>query len=228
MAEGVSIWRQFRLFITYGLRLEFSSKEKIISPVLFAAVILILGTICFADNNSPRVLVAEIYLALFLAIQISCLRVFEFEQHNGVLELLQTYPVSSEIWFSAKLVVFMLSGLTIMLPTLLLAFLFHAQSGYQSFFFILGISSLVLVGLSALGVLLTAMMLQATARHILYPIIYFPLLTPVLIAAAETSISYLEHGQINEAQMKWITLLLGFDIVYLTLGILLFGELVEN
>ncbi len=230
LREHASAWQQLYLFIGCGLRLEFSNKERICSSFLFAAVILVVTAVCFATPGiaSARVLVAEIYLAFFLAMQISCLRIFEFEQRDGVYDLLRTYPLNSEIWYLSKLVVFIIISLMFLLPLLLLAFIFNAHSDYGAFLFVLGIAALALVGQAALGVLLTTIVLRAHGRNILYPLTYFPLTVPLLIGAAETSYAYLENGGMDESQVKWITLLIGMDIVYLTLGLLLFGEQIES
>ena len=228
--ERASAWQQFCLFVGYGLRLEFHNKERVFSSFLFAVVILVVTAVCFATPgvSSSRVLVAEIYLAFFLALQISCLRIFEFEQQDSIYDLLRTYPLSGEIWYLSKLLVFMVSSMMFLLPTLVVAFIFNSHGDYGAFLFILGIASLVLVGQAALGVLLTTMVLRAKARNVLYPLSYFPLTVPLLIGAAETSFAYLEQGMLDESQAKWITLMIGLDIVYLTVGLLLFGEQIES
>lgn len=228
--EHASAWQQLCLFVSCGLRLEFSNKERVFSSFLFAVVILVVTAVCFASPGtvSTRVLVAEIYLAFFLAMQISCLRIFEFEQRDGVYDLLRTYPLSGEIWYLSKLLVFIISSLMFLLPLLLLAFVFNARDDSGAFLFVLGIAALALVGQAALGVLLTTIVLRAKGRNILYPLTYFPLTVPLLIGAAETSYAYLEKGMMDESQVKWITLMIGLDVVYLTLGLLLFGEQIES
>ena len=230
VSKPASHWQQLVLLVSCGLRLEFSNKERLFAAFLFAAVILIIIAVCFAapGATSSRVLVAEIYLSFFLALQISCLRIFEFEQNDGIFDLLRTYPLSGEIWYTSKLLVFIISSLMFLFPLLVLAFAFNTYGDYMAFFFVLGIATLVLVGLAALGVLLTMIVMRARGRNVLYPLIYFPLTMPLLIAAAETSFAYLENGALNESQLKWITLMVGIDVVYCTLGLLLFGEQIEN
>lgn len=230
ISSGASSWQQLLLFLHYGLRLEFSNRERIFSSFLFAAVILVITAVCFAapGEGSARVLVAEIYLAFFLALQLACLRIFEFEQRDAVFALMRTYPLSGEIWYLSKLLVFIVSSLTFLLPTLVLAFVFNSRADYSAFFVVLGVTVLALLGLAALGVLTATLVMRAPVRNILHPLVYFPLTLPLLIGAAETSFAYLESGTFDESQIKWVTLLTGIDIVYLTLGLLLFGELVES
>ena len=107
---------------------------------------------------------------------------------------------------------------------------FVNQSPSQPLFswVVVGVAAMALAGLAALGVLLSAMTLKANARQILYPLLYFPLATPVLLAAVQSSQLYLSSGQITADVRAWLGLLLGFDVIYITLGALLFTELVDE
>ena len=82
--------------------------------------------------------------------------------------------------------------------------------------------------MASLGILLATMTLRINARQILFPILYFPLTTPIILAAVNSTLLYLEKREINEAIQGWIGLLCLFDVIYLTLGILLFSEIVEE
>lgn len=228
--KKVSLWQQFCLYMHYGLKIEFSERERLLSPLLFAATILIVIAFCFATTAQieNRVFVAEIYLAVFLALQVSGVRLLEYEQRNDVLTLLCTYPITREIVYLSKFLLYIMTSLLMLIPALALTYLFNARPLTNEFWYMLGIACLVLVGLAALGVLLSALVMRSSSRHLLYPLLYFPLTIPLLIAAAEVSLAFLTHGQINDAQLQWVTLLLGFDVIYFTLGVLLFGELLEG
>lgn len=227
--KNASIWQQFCLYMGYGLKIEFSVRERLLAPLLFAATILIVIAFCFATTAQieNRVFVAEIYLAVFLALQVSGLRLLEYEQRSGVLTLLCTYPITREIIYLSKFLLYMLTSMLVLIPALALTYLFNARPLTGEFWYMLGIACLVLIGLAALGVLLSTLVMRSSSRHLLYPLLYFPLTIPLLIAAAEVSLAFLTHGQLNDEQLQWITLLLGFDVIYFTLGILLFGELLE-
>ena len=84
------------------------------------------------------------------------------------------------------------------------------------------------MALASLGVLLSTMMLRSSAKQILYPLIYFPLTTPVLLSAAESARSILVDGKdLQYLLSSWLGLLMIFGIMYFTLCLLLFGELVK-
>ena len=230
VSNKATIWQQFRLYMSYGLKIEFSERERLLAPLLFAATILIVITFCFATTAQieQRVFVAEIYLAVFLALQVSGVRLLEYEQRSEVLTLLCTYPITREVLYISKFLLYVLTSTMMLVPALALAYLFNARPLTGEFWYMLGIAMLVLIGLAALGVLLSTLIMRSSSRHLLYPLLYFPLTIPLLIAAAEVSLAFLTHGQIGADQRQWLTLLLGFDVIYLTLGILLFGELLEG
>jgi hypothetical protein len=68
----------------------------------------------------------------------------------------------------------------------------------------------------------------------IYPLIYFPLTTPVLLAAMQASLLALDPETVSMSALwagparSWAGLLLAFDVIYLTLGVLLYGELVDE
>ncbi|MFN7640396.1 MAG: hypothetical protein ACK5PR_01455, partial [bacterium] len=139
------------------------------------------------------------------------------------------YPISPTAWFLSKYLVVITLGVLILMPTLLLANLF-LNEGRDNLLdsSMMGIALIALLGLGALGVLLSTMMLRSNAKQILYPLIYFPLTTPVLLAAVESSRAHLVDGSSLEKLLSsWLGLLVIFGIMYFTLSLLLFGELVK-
>lgn len=226
-SSKVNGWQQLWLCLSYGLKLEFIDRERLLSPLLFAVSVVVLLAICLAPDSpqlAQRATVAEIFIALFLAIQIAGSRIFANEQDNGILELLCTYPLRREVWYLGKLLVFFISATVFVIPTVFLAFVFNGQT--EGIIFVLAVALLTLFALATLAVLLAVIVRRASARHVLYPIVFFPLTTPLLIAGAEVSLAYLQmDGMI---QTNWLSIVVGFAIIYFTLGILLFGELIDG
>jgi heme exporter protein B len=120
-------------------------------------------------------------------------------------------------------------GLMILGPTLVLADLFINESTISFLSFpLFAIAACSLIALGALGVLLSTMMLRSNARQILYPLLYFPLTTPVLLAAVESSKALLiQQHSLSHLMSSWLGLLVISGIMYFTLSLLLFGELVK-
>jgi heme exporter protein B len=228
----VSPVRQLAVLVGQGVRAELADKERLVSPVLFGMTMLILFSFAMGEPDpllKRNFFVAQTFLTAFLALQLSFSRLFEPDRQDRVFDLMRTYPISSMAWFLSKYLLVLLLGAAILVPTILFsAFLYHSDKEPVLAWVVIGIALLALAGLSALGVLLSAMTLKANARQILYPLLYFPLTTPVLLAATNASLTYLEVGEVTENVTTWACLLLAFDVIYFTLGLLLYGELVDD
>jgi heme exporter protein B len=229
MSPGFS--SQLRTLIGQGFRAEWREKERLVSPLLFAAVIQLLFAFAVGSVDgelSRKIFLAQTFLTVFLALQVSFVRVFEPDTQDKVFDLIRTYPVSFDAWYLAKTFLVICFGALILIPTIVLGAIFQSQTGAQLLSLPLAaIASLTLFGLAPLGVLLSALTMRAAARQILFPLIYFPLTTPVLLAAVNASDLYLAGGVLSESVRGWLIILIAFDTIYFTLGYLLFREVVD-
>jgi len=227
----VSFGQQLKLIVTQGVRAELADRERLLSPLLFAATIMILFAFTLGDVDPSfrvKVFLAQTFLTLFLALQISFARIFEPDTQDRVFDLMRTCPLHSEAWYLGKFILVLITGTLILLPTFLLGGLLHSQDASPLLTWQMTLTLfLTLFGLASLGVLLSAMTMRALARQIIFPLLYFPLTTPVLLAAVQASEIALVGNSGDETFNAWLTLLAGFDVIYFTLGILLFGSLVE-
>lgn len=223
---------QFKILLSNGIKSELSDLERLISPLLFALTILIMFSFAIGEVDPDvriKFFVAQIFLTTFLALQISFSRVFEPARTDKVFDLLRTYPISYTSWFMAKYVLVILLGLTVALPTILIGSILAGSAlANVSVWGLIPVAALAIMGLSALGVLLAAITMKAQARQILYPLLYFPMTAPVLLTSIQVSLTYLETGKFTSATDSWFLLLGSFDVIYVTLGILLFSELVDD
>ena len=218
--------------VTHSFRIEWSNPERLLSPILFAVTVLILFSFSIGaieGPNAANLLIAETFLTAFFALQICFARFLEPEQEDRVFDLLRTYPLSGAAWYLGKYLSVMVMGILVLWPTMALTSFFHAKSGLSLLSWpLLGVATLALSGMASLGVLLSTMMMSAGSRQILYPLLYFPLTTPVLIAAVQASKSILSDGtSLGQLLESWLGMLLVFAAVAFAMGSLLFGELIK-
>jgi heme exporter protein B len=233
---AASSWRQYRIFVGHGLKGELADPERILSPILFAVTLLLLFAFAVGeiqdDVMAVRLYIAETFLTVFFALQVSFARLFDPDRSDRVFDVLRTCPVSPTAWFLAKTTLVAVLGAATVVPTMLAATFFQQRAGAAASLPLswttLGLAMGALAGLAPLGVLLSALTLKANSRQILYPLLYFPLTTPVLLAAVQASLIYGETGVVTQAVSTWSWLLLAFTVIYFTLGILLYGELVDE
>ena len=226
-----NFYEQFSTLVRQGMLAELADRERLVSPVLFGITMMILFSFALGDVDPSfvkRIYLAETFLTALFALQLTFSRLFEPDRQDRVFDLMRSYPISHAAWFLAKYVLVLAVGFAVLAPTMLFGAFLHQTARQPVFSWeVCGIAVLALAGLAALGVLLSAMTLKANSRQMLYPLLYFPLTTPVLLAAVQASLIILEGGE-PQALRAWLGLLTGFDVIYFTLGILLFTELVDD
>lgn len=85
---------------------------------------------------------------------------------------------------------------------------------------------LATVGLAATGTCYGAISAGLRVRDTLLPVLYFPVVAPLLLAAVKASAASLT-GDVGDA-WPWVRLLAVFCVVYTSLGVLVFGPLLED
>ena len=83
------------------------------------------------------------------------------------------------------------------------------------------------LGIAAVGTLFAAMSVQTRTREVLLPILMFPLLVPVLIAAVKATAALLGTGG-WPAAADWFKMLLAFDVIFVVVCGLTFEYLLEE
>ena len=75
--------------------------------------------------------------------------------------------------------------------------------------------------------LLAAMAVQARTRDILLPILLFPVVLPVILAAVKASTGFLDGIPIDEIR-PWLNLLIAYDIIFSAVAFMVFDYVVEE
>ena len=83
------------------------------------------------------------------------------------------------------------------------------------------------VGLSTLGTLFAAVAAGVRARDALLTVFIFPLLVPLVIAAAHCSTLLLDGQSLGDAGL-WPWLLVVYDVVFLAVSFVVFDFVVED
>ncbi|MFQ5916742.1 MAG: heme exporter protein CcmB, partial [Candidatus Binatia bacterium] len=83
------------------------------------------------------------------------------------------------------------------------------------------------IGFCVLGTLLSAVTLKARARELLLPLILFPFIIPVFLATIRAMEIILHAGSFQEL-LPWLRLLIGFDVIFITVGFLVFEWVIEG
>ena len=232
MTQGTHAFTQFKAIFRFLFLSEMANKERMLAPVMFSGITLIL--LSFGVGNLPKDINLDFYntklfVTLILALSLYFSRVFDLDRKDGIHDLMRTYNLNPFSWFAATFTLVFLVSWSTCIPTFVFAKLFSGISGdiFSNFWQTLAILSASLAGLTAMGVLLSAIVMNADSRALLFPVLFFPLSVPVLLAALNCNDRILQ-GNWKGIGDGWLQMLLIFDVTYITLGAILFSETVET
>jgi len=83
------------------------------------------------------------------------------------------------------------------------------------------------VGFAAVGTLFSAMAVNTRTREVMLPVLLFPILVPVIIAAVKATQQVLAGSSLMGIA-NWLNLLIAFDVIFLVAAFLTFEFVVEE
>jgi ABC-type transport system involved in cytochrome c biogenesis permease component len=75
------------------------------------------------------------------------------------------------------------------------------------------------VGFAAVGTLFAAMLVRARSRDVLLPILLYPITIPVIIAGVRGTAALLQPEADLPIARMWLSMLVFFDLVFITLAL---------
>ncbi len=151
---------------------------------------------------------------------------FAREKDYNIFDIIYSTPIDLTKIYLAKL----LSLNLILFGIQLIIFLSYAILSNLSFQILLNISILSLVtnfGLLSLGILIFLLTNTNTSKSFLFPVIFFPLIIPVLINASNILYGII-IGEMSSLYIDSWMILLTFALIGILLGINLFGRLIRQ
>jgi heme exporter protein B len=208
------------------LRIESRARDTLPPMLAFAiAVTLLLAfTLPISGNLETRyadVLAGFLWVTVLFSGLIGFARTFEIERAEGALDAVLLAPLDRSGLFFSKALANLAAILVVELFLLpLFGLLFGAKILSVA---IVGVVLLVDVGFVAIGTLFAALAAQTRSRELVLPILSLPALVPVFIAAVElTSDLFVGGGFGSISERGWFGLLVGFDVIFITLGAISF------
>lgn len=208
---------------------EFRSKETISSMVIFCLIVVIIFNFMLEPGSTviTEMVSGILWIAITFAGILGLNRSFIYEVDQGCLLGLLLCPVEPYVIYFGKMLgnfLFMTIMEILLIPLMIVFFNLSVLAVLAPLSLILLLGTL---GFSAVGTLLSAISVNTRAREILLPILLFPVSVPILMAAVKSTNHLLQNNAISDA-VPWIKLLIGFDIIFLTVSALLFEYIVEE
>jgi heme exporter protein B len=218
-AVGGLVWKD--------LAAELRSRELLGAMLVFALLVILIFNFALELQVATRKAITSgvLWTTFAFAGTLGLNRSMGMERERGCLDALLLAPVDrSAIYFGKALanLVFLLLLAVIVLPVYSALYGVSLLSGGLLAVIVLGV-----VGYVAVGTLLSAMSVQTRTRDILLPILLFPVVLPVLVAAVKASNGFLQGWEMAEI-MPWINLLVVYDVIFVAVSFMTFEYIVQE
>jgi heme exporter protein B len=210
------------------LRIQVRNRYALSAVLPFAGTLLVAFGLSLGPGRSLLEETAPglLWLAVLFASVLSFRQAYQVESEDDAMESLVLSPFDRAGIFlgkaagvAAELVV--LEAVVVLLAATLFGLSLGRAPAVLAAAFALGT-----LGLSAIGSLLGALTESPRMREALVPLLILPLATPVLVAGVKAT-ELAAAGRAGEAG-SWLGLLVAFDVVFLSVGTVVFGELLED
>ena len=221
-------WRRARAIAMKDLTTELRAKAGFNGVASLAVTILILLGLALGPDASAlrNAAVGAVWLATLFSGVLAFNRSFQVELESGALEPLLMYPGSRWPIFAGTLlanVIFVGLMVVVVMAVGIVLFGITIPDRWPT---LLAVVALGLIGLVVLGTFYASMSSRSRAREVLLPLLLFPMLVPVLIAATTASKALIDSDLMHESG-AWIRLLIGFDLLFLVATFMAFEHVIE-
>jgi len=224
----MKLLRHTFLLLRKDLILEWRRRESILTMFFFGTLLLFVFQFSFdlIPEKIAEMTPALLWLAFLFTGTLGLTQLFEAERPSHCLDALLLSPMDRGALFLAKTcfnIILMVVVELIVIPLFWILFNIQSWESVPPLFFI---SLLGTVGFCVVGTILSGATLKARARELLLPLVLFPLMIPVILATIRCMEAILRGGGIGDAA-PWLRLLVGFDVIFVTVGILIFDWTID-
>ncbi len=212
------------------LVVEARSRELVYTTVFFAVAVVLIFSFSFVVEGTPLTDAAAgiLWVALAFAGTLALGRTFERERQSETLKALLLAPVERSALYVGKLLgMLAIMSMVVLVVGPLVVVLFRVSlEGVFGHLLALIVSGGI--GFAAVGTLFGAMLNRSQSRDVLLPVVLYPLTVPVMIAGVSGTAALLSaEPNIARAEV-WLSMLVFFDAVFLTLALWVFGAVMAE
>ena len=225
----MALLKQAYLLVWKDLLLEMRRRDSLLTMFFFGTLLLFVFHFSFdaAPERVAEMAPALLWLAFLFTGTLGLAQLFQPERENHCLDALLLAPLDRGALFLAKSffnLILMVIVEIIVIPLFWILFNLRSWNLLPQLFLV---TLLGTVGFCVLGTITSAITLRASARELLLPLVLFPLMVPVILATIRCMENVLRTGEFGDA-IPWLRLLIGFDVIFLTAGVLIFDWVIES
>ena len=218
--------------------LELRTKDILVTTLVFGLLVIVVFS--FALDPTPTMIATVapgiLWVSFTFGGVLGLNRSFSVESARGNLHGLMLAPVGRDAIYFGKFLgsfLFMMGVEVVIYP--LFAVLFNLPLFVYE---LIPVAVLATIAVAAVGTVFSAMALNTRSREVMLPLLFFPVVVPVIIAATEATGILLREAAQKEAIAPylsvgpgvslWIPLLVVFDAVFLVICPAAFSFIIED
>jgi len=225
VSEAWQVWQVWQI-LAKDLRIEFRSKAGLAAVFVLGLLVLLIFQFAVPEKPTPESAAAALWISFVFAGTLGAQRTFLLERDNLAIEGLKTAPIDPASIFLAKMLGTLL-GLTILQAVVVPLTVLFSGIVPRAPLALAVVCLLGNVGFSALATLFASIAVGTRQREVILPLLVFPLLVPLVIAAVKASAVALGSGRPEDAGV-WLQVLIAFDVVFSVAGWLLFEHVLRE
>ncbi len=212
------------------LAIELRTKESLNAAGAFAIVILLLFSFAFdPDVDMTREISGGLlWLVFAFAGALIFNRGFARELPNDCLDTLLSSPLSASSLLLGKAIANLSILLALELISIVVFGIFYDVRWWLRPWELAAVCVLGTWGISIVGAVFGALTVNLRLRELMLPVIIYPLLIPLLIAAIEITNSLFANQPLAADELLWGRILIVFDVVFTALALALAETILVN
>ena len=216
----------FGAILAKDILIELRTRQALISMSLFALLTVLILAFAFEPTREETKMIGPglLWVAFAFSGTIGLEHTLSTEREEGGMEGLLLSPVDRGTIYAAKLAANTIFMTVAELLTIPFFMIFYNVNVLPFLPALLLLNLLGTIGFCAVGTLLSVVTAQTKLRGVLLPVILFPMVVPVLLAAVEGTAALFRGDPAGGA----FRLLAVYDVVFVTGGYLTFGYVVEE
>jgi heme exporter protein CcmB len=226
----VTFVRTAWLVVRKDIAIEARSREVVFTTLFFAVACVLVFAFGFVNEGRPVTDAAPgiLWIAIAFSGTLALGRAFERERQSETLRALMMAPVERPALYVGKLAgILLLLAIVEAIVVPLVALLFHAPL-FERPLLLVALLATGTTGFAAVGTLFAAMLVRARSRDVLLPVLLYPITIPVIIAGVRGTAALLQADVDVPMARAWLSMLVLFDVVFVTLALWTFEPLMTE
>ena len=215
--------RQVMVITAKDLRAEMRTKEAINASFAFAIVVLLILSFAFepTEDTTREISGGLLWIVFLFAGTLILNRSFARELPNDCLDALIAAPVAGAALFLGKGLANFVLIFAVELVALPVFGVFYNVRWTQRFWSLMLVLVLGTWGFTAIGTVFSALTVNIRLREVMLPLLVYPVMIPMLLGAMLLSADLVAGEPISGDLFVWLKLLVGFDIIFTALSLVL-------